>query len=52
MSFVTQTAKTANDDRAENLAALVHLFREIGNLKRIRAASLENSLAAKLFERA
>ena len=50
MSFVTQTAKTASETNAENLAAFVPLFREIGNLKRIRAANLENSFAAKLFE--
>ena len=52
MSFVTQTAKTASGTNAENLAALVPLFREIGNLKRIRAANLEKSFAAKLYERA
>jgi len=52
MSFVTQTAKTAGENSAENLTGLVPLFQEIGNLKRIRAANLENSFAAKLFERA
>lgn len=50
MSFVTQTARTASEIDAENLRALVPLFREIGNLKRIRAANLENSFAARLFE--
>lgn len=52
MSVVHQTAKTANEAKAENLVALVPLLREIGNLKRIRAANLENSFAARLFERA
>lgn len=52
MSFVSQTVKTGNENSVENLAALVPLFREIGNLKRIRAANLENSFAAKLFESA
>lgn len=33
----------------ENIAALVPLFREIGNLKRIRAANLDESFAANLF---
>lgn len=47
-----QRAINASVDRSENLAALVPLFREIGNLKRIRAANLENSFAAKFFERA
>lgn len=35
----------------ENIAALVPLFREIGNLKRIRAANLGESFAANLFRR-
>ncbi len=36
-----------------NLAALVPLFREIGNLKRIHAANLDNeSFAARLFRQA
>ena len=52
MSFVTQTAKTTSEKGAENLRALVPLFREIGNLKRIRAANLEISCAVRLFERA
>lgn len=39
--------------RAEEIFALVPLFREIGNLKRIRAANLgDKSFAAGLFERA
>ena len=52
MSFVTRKAETVNESGAENLAALVPLFREIGNLKRVRAANLSDSFAAKLFERA
>ena len=52
MSFVTQTAKTVSENDGENLCALVPLFREIGNLKRIRAANLENSFAAGLFKQA
>ena len=50
MNVVTQTAKTASETSAKNLAAFVPLFREIGNLKRVRAAHLESSFAAKLFE--
>lgn len=39
--------------RAEKIYALVPLFREISNLKRIRAANLgDNSFAAELFKRA
>ena len=37
---------------AQNLAPLVPLLREIGNLKRIRAANLQTSFAAELFARA
>ena len=52
MSFVRQTIKATSENDAKNLAALVPLFREIGNLKRLRAANLKNSFAARLFESA
>lgn len=35
----------------ESLTKYVSLFREIGNLKRIRAAGSQDSLAARMFER-
>jgi 5'-deoxynucleotidase YfbR-like HD superfamily hydrolase len=50
MSFVLQTAKATSEKSTEYLPALVPLFQEIGNLKRIRAANMESSFAARLFE--
>lgn len=44
--------KTKSENSAEILAAFVPLFWEINNLKRIRAANLKNSFAAKLYESA
>lgn len=49
--------QTAPDSRrasssAGDLAAFVPLFREIGNLKRLRAAGSDRSFAAELFRRA
>ena len=53
MNFGNHAAEAKTEKAAfENLAAFVPLFREIGNLKRIRAANLENSFAADLFRRA
>lgn len=53
MNSANQTAKETNPDSSgERLAALVPLFREIGNLKRIRAAHADGSRAANLFRRA
>lgn len=52
MNFAEQTAKEPFDAGAANFPALVPLFREIGNLKRIRAANLKDSFAARLFEKA
>ena len=46
---VTRKTQTAT---AENLIALMPLFREIGNLKRIRAANIGDSFAGDLFKRA
>ena len=51
-SFIGQAVKTESENSAENLAAFVPLFWEINNLKRIRAANLKKSFAAKLFESA
>lgn len=48
----TATEKTQVDSQAAQIAALVPLFREIGNLKRIRAADSSDSFAAHLFRRA
>ena len=50
MSENFQANATANAPDA--LADLIPLCREIGNLKRIRAAESKDSLAAQLFERA
>lgn len=51
MNFANQAAEKKYA-ATEKIAALVPLFREIGNLKRVRAANLKNSLAAELFARA
>lgn len=47
-----QTESETDAAREKKILALVPLFREVGNLKRIRAANLGNSFAADLFERA
>ncbi len=53
MNSANQTAKLADDNSsAANLAAFVPLFREIGNLKRIRAAGAIETFAADLFRQA
>ena len=51
-SFIGQAVKTESENSAENLAAFAPLFWEINNLKRIRAANLKRSFAAKLFQSA
>lgn len=53
MNFGNNAAEAKTENAAfENIAALVPLLREIGNLKRIRAANLEDSFAGDLFRRA
>jgi hypothetical protein len=55
--FAAQEDKVAENNFEQtaadiNLAALIPLLWEIGNLKRLRAANFENSFAANLFFRA
>jgi len=53
MISANQTAKETNvNSSVINLAYFIPLFREIGNLKRIRGANSGDSFAANLFRRA